>query len=48
MRRALNVDASFFSQAAQEKLAEDIKQLADPVFLVSDEKVAVGTIGSSR
>jgi uncharacterized protein (TIGR02118 family) len=43
-----DLEASFFSESAQEKLAEDIKQLADPVFLVSEEKVGVGTIGSSH
>jgi uncharacterized protein (TIGR02118 family) len=40
------LERAFFSEEAQAKLAIDIKRLADPVFLVSEESVAAGELRS--
>jgi uncharacterized protein (TIGR02118 family) len=38
------LERSFFSEEAQEKLKVDIQRLADPVFLISEESVAAGSL----
>lgn len=43
-RTMADLEHSFFSDATQEKLAHDTKRLADPVFLISEETVASGTL----
>jgi hypothetical protein len=35
-----DLDAAFFTDAAQAKLQRDLERIADPVFLISDEVVS--------